>query len=187
MCLIAILLIRSWLTGRPDIRFGTDRAAVITQTRSLGRFETAEFSIDKIIEASTPYEGLRKFLFGDKLLLVAHGEVIAGFDFTKLTAEDFEGSGKNIIIHLGAPEVFTTTIDNESTRVFDRRTGVFTKGDINLEAKARQEAETAIRLAACEGGILESAEENAKKQLEVLFKSAGFENVSVQAGKGKCE
>lgn len=187
LTLVVILLIRNWLTSRPDIRFGTTRAAVITQTQALGRFETAQFNIDKIIEASTPYEGLRKLLFGDKLLLVARGEVIAGFDFAKLKAEDFQGNGKNIIIQLPAPEIFTVRIDNESTKVFDRSTGVFTRGDINLEAKARQEAETAIRLAACEGGILTSASDNAKKQLEILFKSAGFENVSIIAQQGICK
>jgi hypothetical protein len=187
VALIIVFTIQGWLVNRPDIRFGKDRAAVITQTAALGRFETAQFSIDKIIEAGTAYSGIRQFLFGDKILLVAHGDVIAGFDFSKLKAEDFQGTGTDITINLPAPEIFSVIIDNEETRVFDRRLGIFTKGEINLEANARQEAEAAIKKAGCEGGILLQATENAQKQLELLFKSAGFQNVVVKAKEGKCE
>lgn len=187
LALVVFLMVKSWWNSRPDIRFGKDRVAVITEMKTLGRFETAQFSIDKIIEASTDYEGLRKLLFGDKILLVAHGQVIAGFDLSTLTAEDFEGSGKNIIINLPPPQIFTVRIDNQSTKVFDRRLGILTKGDINLEAQARVEAEGSIKSAACESGILEVATQNGKKQLEVIFKAAGFENVSVIAEKGECK
>ncbi len=184
--LIAIFWLQTWLVGRPDIRFGKERAAVITQITALGRFETAQFSIDKIIEAGTSYGSIRQFLFGDKILLIAHGEVIAGFDLSKLTAENFQGTGRDIAIALPAPEIFSVRLDNESTRVFDRRLGILTKGEINLEAGARQEAEASIRKAGCEGGILLHATENAQKQLELLFKSAGFQNVTVKADLGAC-
>lgn len=187
VALIAIFWIQSWLINRPDIRFGKDRAAVITQTQALGRFETAQFSIDKIIEASTNYGAIKQFLFGDKILLVAHGDVIAGFDLTQLKPEDFRGTGDAIIISLPAPQVFSVVLDNEATQVFDRRLGLLTKGTLNLEANARQEAEDAIRKAGCTGGILAQATANAKKQLELLFKSAGFASVTVNAAEGNCE
>ena len=73
----------------PSLRFGTDRAAVITQVQSLSQLETASFTIDKIIEAGTDYNKINQLLFGDKLLLVAHGEVIAGYDLSKIKPEDF--------------------------------------------------------------------------------------------------
>ena len=187
IALIAVFTVQGWLVKRPDLRFGTERAAVITQVTALGRFETAQFSIDKIIEASTNYGAIRQFLFGDKILLVAHGDVIAGFDFTQLKAENFQGTGNAITINLPAPQIFSVILDNEATQVFDRRQGLLTKGDLNIEANARQEAEDAIGKAACAGGILTQATENAKKQLELLFKSAGFASVTVNAAEGKCE
>lgn len=187
IALIIIFIIQGWLVKRPDIRFGTERAAVITQVTSLGRFETAQFSIDKIIEASTNYGAIRQFLFGDKILLVAHGDVIAGFDLTQMKPENFQGTGDAITINLPAPQVFSTILDNGATQVFDRRLGLLTKGTLNLEANARQEAEDAIRKAGCAGGILAQATANAKKQLELLFKSAGFTSVTVNAAEGRCE
>jgi Protein of unknown function (DUF4230) len=170
-----------WYTfrGQPAFRFGTDRAAVITQVQALSRLETASFTIDKIIEAGTDYNKLNQFLFGDRLLLVAHGEVIAGFDLSKMEPEDFSGVGKSITINLPAPEIFSVTLDNEQTRVFDRDQGFLTKGNLNLEAEARQQAEQSIRQAACEGNILNTAEKNVKTQLETIFKAAGFTEVTI--------
>jgi hypothetical protein len=182
-----IVFFKYWQAGRPEYRFGNDRAAVIKQIQLLSRLETASFNIDKVIEASTNYGSLKQMLFGDKLLLVAHGKVVAGFDLASMKTQDFEGSGTTITIRLPAPQVFSTIIDNSKTRVFDRSQGFFTKGEVNLESEARQQAELAIYQAACEGGILLEANLNAQKQLEVIFKSAGFQSVAVVTKPGKCE
>lgn len=181
LIVLALLCGALWYTfnKNPSFRFGTDRAAVITQVQSLSRLETASFTIDKIIEAGTDYNKLNQLLFGDKLLLVAHGEVIAGYDLSKMKPEDFSGTGKSITIKLPAPEIFTVTLDNEQTRVFDRDQGLLTKGNLNLEAEARQQAEASIRQAACEGNILDTAEKNVKTQLETIFKAAGFMTVTI--------
>lgn len=185
--LILILIIVAIVGGfvwytfntNPALRFGTDRAAVITQMQSLSRLETASFTIDKIIEAGTDYNSLNQILFGDKLLLIAHGEVIAGYDLSKLSPKDFSGAGKSITVTLPIPEIFSVRLDNEKTRVFDRDQGFLTKGNLNLEAEARMQAEQSIRVSACEGDILGTAEKNVKNQLEIIFKAAGFTEVTI--------
>ena len=139
----------------------------------LSRLETASFTIDKIIEAGTDYSKLKQTLFGDRLLLIAHGEVVAGYDLSKMKPEDFAGTGKSISITLPPPQIFSVTLNNEQTRVFDRDQGLFTKGELNLEAEARMQAEQSIRQAACEGHILVTAEKNVKIQLEAIFKASG--------------
>ncbi len=184
---IALLLLYFWIVRKPQYRFGTNRAAVIKQVQSLSRLETASYSIDKVIEASTNYGKLRQLLFGDKVLLIAHGKVIAGFDLSKMQPKDFEGYGSSITINLPPPEILSTNIDNKQTRIFSRDQGVFTKGELNLEAEAREQAETAIRQAACEGAILEEASKNVRQQIELIFKSAGFTSVTVVVPSGKCE
>ncbi len=80
---------------------------------------------------------------------------------------------------LPVPEIFSVRLDNEKTRVFDRDQGFLTKGNLNLEAEARQQAEQSIRAAACEGDILNTAEKNVKSQLEIIFKAAGFTEVTI--------
>jgi hypothetical protein len=187
LIVIALIVLYFWVSNQPKIKFGNDRAGVITQINSLSRLETASFNIDKVIEASTNYSKLRQLLFGDKVLLIAHGEVVAGFDLTKMQPKDFEGSGSTITLKLPAPEILTTTIDNDKTRLFDRDQGIFTKGELNLEAEARQQAETAIRQAACEGGIFEEAIKNVRQQMELIFKSSGFTKVTVIVPQTSCQ
>ncbi|HYE22576.1 MAG TPA: DUF4230 domain-containing protein [Verrucomicrobiae bacterium] len=186
LTIVFIFAFNKWLDNRPQYRFGNGRAAVIKQIQSVSRLETASFSIDEVIEASTNYDRLRQFLFGDKLLLVAHGKVIAGLDLSSMKAEDFAGFGTNITITLPQPQILNITLDNNQTRVFDRNQGLLTKGDLNLEAEARLQAESAIKQAACDGGILTEANINAKKQLEIIFKSAGFESVNILTKDGSC-
>lgn len=184
--LIVGLILYFWLNSNPKFRFGTDRAAVIRQIESLSRLETASFSVDKVIEAGTDYSKIRQFLFGDKLLLIAHGKVVAGFDISQMEPQDFKGFGAEVTVQMPAPEILSTTIDNAKTRVFDRDQGLATKGELNLEAEARQQAETAIRQAACEGGILDEAAASGRKQIELIFKSAGFTKVTVVIPAGAC-
>ena len=73
-----------------------------------------------------------------------------------------------------AAEVFVATLDNEKSYVYDRQTGLFTKGDVNLETQARQVAEQEIKKAALEDGILTLAQNNAESYLERLLRSLGF-------------
>lgn len=185
--LVSIFFINKWLIKKPEFIYGPDRAAVIKQIESLSRLETASYSIDKIIEIGTNYDSLKQFLFGDKLLLVAHGKVIAGFDLSTLKAGDFTGLGSSITVRLPAPQIFDTYLDNSQTRVFDRNQGIFTKGNINLEAEARQNAEATIKEAACQGGILIEASKNAEQQLKLIFKASGFENITLIIPDGVCK
>lgn len=183
----ALFFVWETISKNPEYRFGADRAAVIRQIETLSRFETASFTIDRIIEVSTDYDVLRDFLFGDKILLIAHGKVIAGLDLSTMEAKDFSGTGDSIIIKLPAPQILETVLDNNATRVYDRERGLLTKGDLDLEATARQRAEENIRQAACDGNILEEANTSAVKQLTLLFETAGFKEIAIITTPGVCE
>ncbi len=147
--------------------------------RSLNRLETATFTIEKIIDAGTSGNALSQFLFGDRLLLIAHGEVIAGFDLSQLPANSIAIDQSTLRLTLPSPSILVTKLDNTQTRVYDRRTGLLSKGDKNLEANARAEAEKIISQAACTGNILTEASKNARSQLTALFKSLGFTTVII--------
>jgi hypothetical protein len=68
-------------------------------------------------------------------------------------------------------------LDNEDSYVYDRETGLLTKGEITLEATARQAAEEEILSAALEDGILEQAETNAENYLYRFLRSLDFSDV----------
>ena len=163
-----------------------DGAAVITQIRKLNRLETAQFTIETIIEAGEKDERFGGILFGDKLLLIANGQVVGGVDLTTMTEQDIVIDDSNLSVTLPAPEIFSVSLDNTKTRVYDRQQGLLSRSDKDLEREARRAAEDKVRSAACEGGILQEAGTNAKQQLEALFSTLGFTSVSVTVPVGEC-
>jgi hypothetical protein len=159
---------------------------VIKELRELNRLETASFTIEKVIDAGTSGNALQQFLYEDRILLIAHGQIIAGIDMAKLGDKDVTVSGKSITLKLPASEILVTTLDNGQTRVYDRQQGLLSKGDKNLESNARKVAVDAITDAACKGNILQTASDNAKKQLTAFLKALGFTSISIEIPQGTC-
>jgi hypothetical protein len=152
----------------------------------LSRLETSSFRVEKIIDAGTNYPELQQFLFGDQLLLIAQGEVIAGFDLSKISDKDIKISGETLTVNLPAPEILVVSLDNNQTRVYDRRQGLLSKGNKDLESTARTAAEKSIKDAACEGRILDEATKNGRTQLNFMLKSLGFTTVILNIPTASC-
>lgn len=157
--------------------FHIDQPTVVRQIQSLQRLETVNFSMDKIIsgERDSPY--LPKFLVSDRLLLVVHGDVIAGVDLGQLQSQDVSIHGRMISIRLPKSRILVTRLDNSQTRVYSRDTGLFSSPDPNLESEVRQEAERQLQDAALQGNILKTADDNARSTLSALLGSLGFTTV----------
>lgn len=153
-----------------------DPVTIIHSVRSLARLETIQYSVEKVITAESG-QGALGFLFGDRLLLVAHGVVIAGVDLEKLSPNDLRLEKGVLVARLPPAEIFIATLDNAKSYVYDRETGVLTKGNIQLETEARRVAEEEIRKAALEDGILEQANRNAQAYLLRLFLQLGYRDV----------
>jgi hypothetical protein len=149
---------------------------IIREVRSLARLETIQYTIEKVITAETG-QGPLGVLFGDKLIFVAHGQVIAGVDLSKLDTKDLEVKDGVLYVRLPEAEVFVTNLDNEKSYVYDRETGFLTKGEITLETNARRAAETAIEEAAIEDGVLDLARRNAESFMDRLFRDLGYLDV----------
>jgi hypothetical protein len=153
-----------------------DPITVIYQVRSLARLETIQYSIEKVITAETG-QGVFGALFGDRLLFVAHGYVVAGVDLARLGPKDMEVRDGVLYVNLPDAEIFIATLDNQKSYVYDRDTGLLTKGDVNLETTARQAAEDEIRKAALEDGILRQADQNAENFMYRLLRDLGYPEV----------
>lgn len=153
-----------------------DPVTIIHGVRGLSRLETIQYTVEKVITAETN-QGPFGFLFGDRLIFVAHGIVLAGIDMEKLQPEDLYLKGQVLYVRLPAPEVFLTTLDNNKSYVYHRDTGALTHGSPDLETNARQAAETEIEKAALEDGILKMARQNAESYLERFLRSLGYPEV----------
>lgn len=152
-----------------------DPVTYIQEVRSLARLETIQYTVEKVITGETG-QGTFATLFGDKILFVGHGTVIAGIDMDKLQPENMHYENGVLTVKLPPAEIFIATLDNEKSYVYDRQTGLLTKPDPNLETQVRQVAEQEIQKAALEDGILHQAQVNAEAYLLKFFSALGFPN-----------
>lgn len=190
LVILSIILVVGFrlITDQTENRFTfrSSSQTVIKELRELNRLETAAYTIEKVIDAGTQGNQLQQLLFGDRILLIAHGEVIAGFDLANLSEDAIRLDGTTLRLTLPAPQILSATLDSEQTRVYDRQQGVLTKGNKDLESEARKEAESIIRQAACQGNILNEASKNGRTQLTALFKALGFTTVIITIPQTSC-
>jgi hypothetical protein len=154
-----------------------DPVTVIQEVRSLSRLETVQYTLEKVITAESN-QGPFGFLFGDKLLLVAHGTVVAGIDLGRLEPGDVRIDAQGAVyMVIPAAEVFVATLDNEKSYVYHRETGLLAPGTKDLESAARKAAQDEILKAALEDGILTTALTNGKAYLQRFLTSLGLKEV----------
>jgi hypothetical protein len=153
-----------------------DPVTIINQIRPLARLETIQYTVEKVVTAEIG-QGAFAALLGDRLLFVGHGYVTAGVDLQNLGSQDFMFEDGILKVNLPNAEIFDATLDNDKSYVYDRRTGLLTHGDINLETTARQAAEDLIRQAALDDGILAQAQANAEIFIESLLNKLGYSQV----------
>lgn len=161
----------------PTIR--PDPITIIHAIQPLARLETIQYSVEKVITGETG-QGLFKTFVGDKLLFIAHGTVIAGVDLSKLTLDHIQERDGGLVISLPEPEIFIASLDNEQSYIYDRQTGIFTKGNPQLETEVRRAAEKEIEAAALQDGILKLAKQNAITYLTNFLRDLGYDHVIVE-------
>jgi hypothetical protein len=176
--LIAVAILRR--SSAPKI---AATPSVIIQIQSLSELVTVKYVIEKVIFAeASKATTLDQLLPGrdDKLTLLALGVVKAGVDLSRIRPEDIEVSGSTIRIIVPRAALTDQYLDEKSTQVLDRQTGLLRSYDQKLEQQARQEALTAIVRAARLNGIEREADERARQQLETFLKSLGYQEVEVR-------
>lgn len=175
------------LAAAPTV-ISIDRPTVLREMRALDRWETAVGSYDQVITAGQEGGALYNFFRGDRLILIASGDVIAGFDLSRLREQDVVVSddGTSVIVTLPPSEILVSRLDNERTQVYDREVGLFTSGNPGLESEARRQAEQRIVERACETGLLKRAADEGERNMENLLRALGFREVTVNAQPGPC-
>ena len=157
--------------------------SVLIAVRDLARLETVSFHMERVIDLKDQ----QSLFFGaiaveDAILLVAAGDVVAGVDLAKLAESDIQldPTTHRVQLSLPAPEILAVKLDSQRTYVHSRHTDLLAVRELDLETRARQRAEEAIRAAAIEAGILRRARQNAEQVLNALLRSLGYQHVELQ-------
>lgn len=153
---------------------------VVDRIQRLQRLETVVYTMDKVVTGAKENSILPDFLAGDRLLMVVHGEVVAGIDFSGLKSGDVKVSSRQVRLHLPTAQVFSVRLDSAKTRVYSRQTGLLVPTDPNLETQVRQEAERELQESALGDGILRTAQQNATATISSLLQGLGFEKIEFE-------
>src|SRR5579863_5163969 len=177
---------RAWLshlwsavTGG-TLSIDVSQPTVVDRIQRLQRLETVVYTMDKLVTGAKENPIFPDFLAGDRLLMMVHGEVVAGIDFSSLKPGDVRLNGREVHLRLPASQVFSTRLDSAKTRVYSRQTGLLVPTDPNLETEVRQEAERELQAAALADGILQTAQQNAASTINSLLQGLGFEKIEFE-------
>ena len=166
-------------TGR-TITIDVSQPNVVDRIQRLQRLETVVYTMDKLVTGAKENPIFPDFLAGDRLLMMVHGEVVAGIDFSSLRPGDVRVDGRQVRLHLPPSQLFSTRLDSSKTRVYSRQTGLLVSTDPNLETQVRQEAERQLQEAALADGILRTAQQNATSTITSLLQGLGFEKIEFE-------
>lgn len=157
----------------------TTSPVVVEGVRELDQLATVRVTESILVTRESGTENALDRLFsGEKVLLVASGDVEAGVDLSGVGENDVRVEGETVTIRLPDPEVLSVGLDEEETRVYDRDYSPLNlRPDDDLVEEARAEAEERIEAAARENGILDTAETNAEQSIGAFVEVLGFEEV----------
>ena len=152
--------------------------SVVEQVRNVAELTTVEVVESTTIEKGNDF-GWLNWARGDRVFMFAVANIGAGIDFERFYSGSFEVDRESGTVTVALPPAQITyiSLDSEQTQVIDRSTGLFTKGNAQLESDARQIAEQVLQEAAIEAGILNLAEKNARNIIEGLLLELGYTRV----------
>ncbi len=166
------------LLGEPTQTSGP----VVQGIQSLNELSTAKMVAQVVVteeeNARILQQPLPEFLTGERVLLVAVGEVEAGVDLAELGRDDVRLEGKNVTVNLPDARMLGSSLDEDKTELYDRDRGLLKiRGNDALIEAARRDAEDRMVRAARENGLLEQARNNAQASIRALVQSLGYEEV----------
>ena len=158
---------------------------VVLGIRRLNELATVEQTVQAIVvEEESEKIGpvpLPDMIGGEKLLLVAVGEVEAGVDLDELEEDDVRVLGETVAVTLPEARVLDSSLDEDATKLYDRDRGLLKiQGNDELIEEARRSALEQIEGEAMNNNILEQAENNAEDSIRALVTSLGYEKVSFE-------
>lgn len=157
----------------------TEFAPVTLQTIRL----VAELTTVEMVEYTTVVKGDDRgwlnWAAGDRIEMFAVARIGAGVDLDAIGEGDLLVDEGKVVLRLPPAKLTYVSVDNEATHVYNRDTGVFTKGNPDLERSARLAAEELLTAQAIKQGILQTAEERAVNVLRDLIISLGYTDVDV--------
>ena len=158
------------------------RYFTISKIKDAALLATTETTIDKIVVGNEQKKILRFITVGNAHVVV-HVQAIVktGINLKKITANDVEVNGEQIVINLPAVEMLSFSMPFEKYKIDSTmlRNGLLAKITASDLEEFYRQAELDIRQQLPRMGIVEETEANTRQMLETLLKSLGYKEVSI--------
>lgn len=170
------------ISGDPYTQVGP---SVVQSVRDVAKLTTVEMVEYTTVEKGNDF-GWLNWARGDRIFLFAVARIGGGVDMDRITTSNFEVDEESgsVTVQLPPAEITFVEVDSEATQVYDRDTGLLTRGDAQLESDARQVAEEVLVNAALEHGILDRAQANAEATITSFLTGVGYTDVIFLAPAG---
>jgi Protein of unknown function (DUF4230) len=156
----------------------TTGPVVVEGIQELDQLATVRWTESVLVTRESGGTDLERTLTGERVLLVATGDVEAGVSLAELGEDDVRVDGEAVTIRLPEPEILSVSLDEEETRVYDRDFGPLNfRPDDGLVEEARDAALDKIEKAARDEDILDQAEQNTENSIRAFVTSLGFKEV----------
>ena len=156
----------------------TTGPVVVEGIQELDQLATVRWTESVPVTRKTGGDILDRLFDGERVLVIATGEVEAGVDLGDIGKEDVSVNSDTVTIDLPEPQILSASLDEEKTRVYDRDfSPLNVRPDDDLVEEARLQAVKKIRDAARENEILVTAEHNAEDSVRAFVTTLGFEEV----------
>jgi hypothetical protein len=151
---------------------------VVEGIQELDQLATVRWTESVPVTRETGGDILDRLFDGERVLVIATGEVEAGVDLGDIGKDDVSVNSDTVTIDLPEPQILSASLDEEKTRVYDRDfSPLNVRPDDDLVEEARLQAVKKIRDAARENAILVTAEHNAEDSVRAFVTTLGFEEV----------
>jgi hypothetical protein len=156
----------------------TTGPVVVEGIRELDQLATVRWTESVPVTRESGGDLLDRLFSGEKVLVIATGNVEAGVDLGDIHKDDVSVKGDTVTIDLPEAEILSASLDEEKTRLYDRDLSPLNlRPDDDLVEKARLRAVEKITASARDNGILDTAEGNAEESIRAFVTTLGFEEV----------
>jgi hypothetical protein len=161
----------AWLTG--NARTTTNVITVLDRIQMLSRLTTTRYSYSNILTSERDMPDILKALYGEQLVMVAVGEVIAGIDLSQITAEDITKVDDTLVVRIPPAELQDCFFNEQASYVISRDTGLFARPLPTMDETSRRYALDNFRNRSLEDGILQDAQAQAETAVRELVMATG--------------
>ena len=156
----------------------TTGPVVVEGIRELDQLATVRWTESVPVTRESGGDVWERVFGGERVLLIATGNVEAGVDLGDVQEGDVSVKGDTVTIDLPEAKILSASLDEKTTRVYDRDFSPLNfRPDDELVETARLRAVGKISASARENGILDTAESNAEDSIRAFVTTLGFEKV----------